>query len=142
MTVLFNATITTALTATTTTALQLRPVEGGIAQNVGLQANFTYGSGGTTADAWVQTSFDFGSTWIDVANFHFTTSNARFFYNLSALTPVTTEYAPTDGTLGANTAKDGVIGPLWRVKTTTTGTYAGGTTLRVDADALGLTSSP
>jgi hypothetical protein len=40
--------------------------------------------------------------------------------------------ACTDGTLAANTAKDGVLGALWRVKYTTVGTYAGGTTLNVD----------
>ena len=98
-----------------------------------LQATFNYGSGGTTVDAWVQTSVDGGATWIDVANFHFTTASARYLFNLSSLTPVTTEATPTDGTLAANTSKDGFLGPLWRVKTTSTGTYAGGTTLQIDA---------
>jgi hypothetical protein len=142
MTMLLNAAITTAVAAVVSTPLQLRPVEGDIAQNVGLQANFTYGSGGTSATIWVQTSFDAGATWIDVANFAFATTTALALFNLSALTPVTTQYTATDGTLASNTAKDGLIGSLWRTKLTTVGTYAGSTTLRVDAIALGLTSSP
>lgn len=134
MTILLNTSITTAVTAVAGTAEQFRE---GNPESAIIQGTFTYGSGGTTADAWVQTSVDEGGTWIDVANFHFTTASARFLYNLSALTPVTTEAAPTDGTLAANTAKDGFLGPLWRAKYTTTGTYAGGTVLRVDVAPRG-----
>jgi hypothetical protein len=143
MTILLNATITTAVTASTTTAVQLRPLGGTIADNVLLQGNFTYGSGGTTADAWVQTSVDGGGTWIDIANLHFTTASKKFVYNLSSLTPITTEYdaTSTDGALAANTSKDGIIGTLFRVKYTTTGTYAGGTTMRVDAVGIGFTAT-
>ena len=106
-----------------------------------LQGFLTSGSGGTTIDAWVQTSFDGAVTWTDVANFHWTTSGSRFLYNLSSLTAVATEYTPTDGTLAANTAKDGLLGTHWRVKYTTTGTYAGGTILRVDAVPRGRLTS-
>lgn len=124
--------ITTAQTAAVTTAYQFRD---GQPRDLTIQCNFTYGSGGTTADAWVQTSVDGGQTWIDVANFHFTTSSLRAIYNLSATTPITTQYTATDGTLAANTAKDGILGTLIRVKDTTTGTYAGGTTLSVDVSS-------
>lgn len=134
MTMLANLTITTAQSAQVTAALQA--IDGAL-QSAVIQATFTYGSGGTSADAWVQTSFDGGATWCDVANFHFTTSTARFAFNLSSLTPVTTEYTPTDGTLAANTAKDGMLGPQWRIKWTSVGTYAGGTTLRVDIAGRG-----
>ena len=129
---LLSLTITTAVTAQTTTPLQFR---NGAPPNLVLQANFTYGSGGTSADAYVQTSIDGGNTWVDIANFHFTTSSARTTFNLSSGTPVTTQYTPTDGSIASNTAKDGQIGTLLRVKYTTVGTYAGGTTLRVDAIA-------
>jgi hypothetical protein len=106
MTILLNATITTAVAASVTTTEQFRD---GNPESAIIQGTFTYGSGGTTADAWVQTSVDEGGTWIDIANFHFTTSSARFLYNLSALTPIVTEFTtPTDGTLAANTAKDGL----------------------------------
>lgn len=139
-TALLNITPTTAVTAQVTSTFQLRPgPSGGLPSNMALQGTFTYGSGGTSADAWVQTSIDGGTTWTDVADFHFTTSSARFIYNLSSATPVTTEYTPTDGSLASNTSKDGVIGSQWRVKYTTVGTYAA-TTLRVDGFANGLTA--
>lgn len=132
--------VTTAQAAQVSQSFQLRssPGQGGLPTNMVLQGTFSYGSGGTSADAWVQTSLDGGGTWIDVANFHFTTSSARFVYNLNSQTPVTTEYTPTDGSLAANTAKDGIIGPLWRVKYTTVGTYGGATTLRIDAFSNGI----
>jgi hypothetical protein len=101
-----------------------------------LQGTFTYDSGGTSADAWVQTSIDGQNSWLDVCNFHFTTASGRFAFNLSALTPVATEYSPTDGTLAANTAKDGILANWWRVKLTTVGAYAGDTSLRIDAQAV------
>lgn len=105
-----------------------------------VQGNLVYGSGGTSADAWVQTSIDGGASWTDVANFHFLVASARFLYNLSGLTPVTTQLTPTDGTLGANTSKDGVLGDLWRVKYTTVGTYSGNTTLLIDVSAGGMSA--
>ncbi len=137
-------TITTAISATPGQTYQLRPGPGGqlLTTNMALQGTFTYGSGGTSADAYVQTSFDGGNTWIDVANFHFTTSSQRFTYNLYSGTPVASEYTPTDGSLTANTAKDGQFGNYWRVKYVTVGTYSGGTTLRIDAIANGLTTLP
>ena len=70
--------------------------------------------------------------WTDIAECGFTTSSARKLYNLSGLTPVTSVYTATDGTLTANTSKDGLLGPWYRAKWTTVGTYAGGTTLAVD----------
>jgi hypothetical protein len=138
---LVNVGVTTAVTAALSPMLQVRS-QSALPTNMVLQGTFTYGSGGTSADAWVQTSLDGGTTWTDVANFHFTTASARFIYNLSSATSFTTEYIPTDGTLTANTAHDGIIGPLWRVKYTTVGVYAGSTTLRVDAFTNGLTASP
>jgi hypothetical protein len=121
--------VTTAQTAAVTTPVQF-PL--GTTGAVVIQCNFTYGSGGTSATAWVQSSIDAGVTWVDMANCSFTTSSARFIYNLSSLTPVTTEYTATDGTLASNTAHDGIIGPFLRVKYTTVGTYAGSTKLNVD----------
>jgi hypothetical protein len=98
-----------------------------------VQANFTYGSGGTSADAYVQTSLDGGTTWTDIANFHFTTASARKIYNLSAATAVASIATPGDGALASNTAVDGILGTRFRVKYVTVGTYAGGTTLQLDA---------
>lgn len=103
-------------------------------RSLAIQANFAYGSGGTTVDAYVQTTLD-GSTWIDIAQFHFTTSAAKFVYNLNSQTAVTSEYTPTDGSLTANTSKDGILGPQFRVKYASAGTYAGATSLSIDIAA-------
>jgi hypothetical protein len=100
-----------------------------------VQANFTYGSGGTTVGAILQTSLDGGTTWCDVASFAFTTASAIYVFNVSSLTPVTTEYTPSNGTLAGNTCKDGVLGPMFRVLLATTGTYAGATKLTLDVNA-------
>lgn len=129
-TLLPTLTITTALSATRGAIWRFR--EQG-ARNLALQCVFTYGSGGTTTDAYVQTSFDGGTTWVDVANFHFTTSSLTQVCNLSSGTPVTTIFAPTDGSIANTTVKDGVLGDLICVKYKSTGTYAGGTTLQVTA---------
>lgn len=138
---LLNVGVTTAVTSQVASTFQLRPgPDGALPTNMTLQANFTYGSGGTSADAYVQTSLDGGGTWVDIAEFHFTTSSGRVLYNLNSSTPVTTQYTATDGSLSANTAKDGVFGSQWRVKYTTVGTYAASTTLRIDGFANGLTA--
>jgi hypothetical protein len=127
--VLMNETITTAQTASTkTAALTLAR-----AKSVSLQCNFTYGSSGTSAKAYVQTSFDDGATWVDIACFALTTSSLRTCANVSAATPVTTIYTATDGTLADNTVKDGLIGSQLRVKFTSVGTYAGSTTMTIYA---------
>jgi hypothetical protein len=128
-TLLGQLAITTAIA--TTTATPVTSFSAVPPQRMAVQANFVYGSGGTTVDAYLQTSLDQGTTWVDVANWHFTTTSARFIYSLSALTPNSTQVTPTDGTMTANTAKDGVLGNLWRVKYASTGTYAA-TTLQID----------
>jgi len=115
---------------------------GSAPRNLTLQATFTYGSGGTTTDAYVQTTLDGGLTWMDIANFHFTTSSATAVINLSAATPQTSQKTPADGTLASNTAVDGVLGPRFRVKYKSSGTYAGGTALRIDAQGIDVSGNP
>jgi hypothetical protein len=131
---LLTATITTPVTNAVTPMLQRRTQRYGVI----LQGNFIYGSGGTSVDAWVQTSIDGGATWCDVANFHFVLASLRQIANLSSLTPVA-PYTPTDGTLAANTVKDGLIGDRWRVKYTSVGTFGGNTQLMIDLSAGGFT---
>ena len=48
----------------------------------------------------------------------------------------------TEGALAANTSKDGLLGNMYRAKYTTTGTYAGNTSVRIDLMTDGLTTSP
>ena len=99
------------------------------ARGVLLQADFVYGSGGTTLKCWVQSSADGGANWHDVACFAFTTASKRRLANLSARTAVTTLATPTDGTMADDTAIDGLIGDRLRIKYTSTGTYAGSSTI-------------
>jgi hypothetical protein len=100
-----------------------------------LFARFAYGSGGTTARVFFQTSLDQGVTWIDVACILFTTAGDVRVENLSGLTPKTTPSVITDGALADNTCLDGILGDTWRTKVVTTGTYAGGTLLSLRGQA-------
>lgn len=123
---LADTAITTALTGSAQTAIE--NLEGMLAASI--QAKFAYGSGGTAAKAYVQTTLDDGITWVDIASFAFTTASATKVINLSGLTPKTTAVTPSDGALADDTCVDGVLGDALRVKLTTTGTYVN-TTLSV-----------
>ena len=122
--------ITTAITPAAVSAVyQSR----GAPIDMTLQATFNFGSGvGTTCDCFVQTSVD-NLQWCDIANFHFDTSSARNLFNLSSNTSVTNQATPTDGTLTANTCTDGLLGHWFRCKYSSSGLYAGGTSLMIDA---------
>lgn len=101
---------------------------------VGALAVFVYAAGGTTAKFWLQTSFDGGATWMDIANFAFTTASlTKFSAMTTAIAPATQAAAPTDATLADNTINQGTIGSQFRVKYTTTGTYTGVTTIALNA---------
>jgi hypothetical protein len=92
-----------------------------------LQANFAYGSGGTSIKAIWETSLDQGSTWVEVCRMAFALASEENIVNLSGLTPKTTIYTPA--ALSDDTAIDGIFGDRWRVRILTVGTYAGNTSL-------------
>ena len=121
-------------TAQTTTSTKADALDLPFHRSLLLQANFAYGSGGTSVDAYVQTSADGGVTWFDVAQFHFLTTSATKVYNLSNRTPVTSIATPTDGALASNTSVDGLLGDRLRVKWSSVGTYAA-TSLLITATA-------
>ena len=127
---LLDLTLTTALTAEISGAPQAMPI--GRVESLALHANFDYGSGGTDVKAWVQTSLDGGATWVDIASFVFTTSDAKRMYNLTAAV-ITAIATPGDGALADNTAVNGFLGALFRVKLTTTGTYTGASSFKIYA---------
>ena len=127
---LISETITTALAAV------IRGSNSGLygMKSLSVEANFVYGSAGTTVDVWIQTSLDGGSNWIDIAQFAFLTTSLRKVHTvvIPAIVATRTNVTPTDGTLGDNAIQDGILGDMIRAKLTTVGTYAGGTTLDVN----------
>jgi hypothetical protein len=96
-----------------------------------IYANFTYGGGGTSLAAYVETSLD-GITWIEVARFSFTTLSAAKIINISAGTDILSAYAPA--ALSNDTGKSGIFGYRWRCRATSVGTYTNNTTLSVTMD--------
>jgi hypothetical protein len=128
--VLLPPTTITAAGTTTTTPVQLTDH---VDAEVMLSASFTYGSGGTSVNAYVQTTLDSGATWFDIANFNFLLASAVKISEVASVTVAAANYTPTDGTLAANTVKDGLIGSALRVKTIVVGTYAGNTSLSITA---------
>jgi hypothetical protein len=96
---------------------------------VTLGAELGYGSGGTTASATVQTSFDGGTVWYDIARFDFTTSSRKAVCNLSGLL---SKAVATYAALASEGVNDGVLGNMLRAVVTTAGVYAN-TTLAVRA---------
>ena len=98
--------------------------------SITVEANFVRGGGGGTATAYVQTSLDGGSTFIDVICFAFTTSSLRKVANVTRSTAVTTPVAPTVGAMTDNTGQSGIIGDVIRIQFVSAGTvYSGTTTL-------------
>lgn len=92
--------------------------------------NFVYGSGGTTAKVYIQTSFDDKGTWMDIMSFAFTTSALKSVLSVREETAITTAVTAVDGALAAG-AVSGAIGKYLRAKIVTTGTYGGTTTVDV-----------
>lgn len=102
-------------------------------RNLLIAGTFNWGSGGTSVDAWWQSSFD-GNAWFDIANMHWTTAGLTKAYNLSGMTPVTTSPTFASGALAANSCVDGMIGDYLSVLYTTVGTYGANTNLQLWAN--------
>lgn len=95
-----------------------------------VEAIFLYGSDGTTVKAWVQTRVK-GGTWRDIMNFAFTTSAATKWSKTSISIALAAARTASDAALSDDTILDGFLGDEVRIKYTTTGTYAGATSLQV-----------
>jgi hypothetical protein len=98
---------------------------------VSLQARFIYGSGGSTATVYVQSSIDQGQTWFDIWAQQFTNVNGLYVVNLSGLDKLTTPTVPTNLQLSSGTTLDGPIGDRLQACVVSTGNYTGGTLLSV-----------
>ena len=96
---------------------------------VTLEVAFGYGSGGDTLSVTVQTSFDRGSIWRDVARFDFSDASAVRHCTIAGLSGTgITDYAD----LAAEDVNPGLLGDCLRAVVTSTGVYAD-TTLAVRA---------
>ena len=104
-----------------------------------VESIFDYGSGGTTAKVYIQTSLDGGTTWFDVVSHAFATTDANKVSGITTLiAPASQGFAPGDAALTDNTIIQGVLGDRIRVKLVTAGTYAGSTTVAVWASLTGV----
>jgi|ERR1051325_6200915 hypothetical protein len=127
LTLLAPTVITTAVTGVVgVTIAELAAME-----SLTAEAVFTYGSGGTSLTAYIQTSFTGGLTWTDIMAFQFTTATARKVSSVRTAAVVAAAVTPGDGALTANTVVDGLLGDQLRVKYTSVGTYASGTTIAI-----------
>jgi hypothetical protein len=113
-----------ALQVSAAMTLKLLTPQTGLAgmESVGLEANFQYGSGGTTCSLIAATSFDGGTTWRQIARFDFTTATAVKYANLQTVTSkAVTAYAD----LAAEGVNDQLLGDQLAAYIISTGTYAG-----------------
>ena len=127
MQILPETTITTAVTGAVSGTFEVDNCVG-----VAVVFDFVRGSGGTTAKAWLQTSVDGTEEWVDVIGFSATTASLKKIGATSSY-EAHTHATIVDGTTG-NATIVGFLGNKWRVKYTTTGTYAASTTLEVNVD--------
>jgi hypothetical protein len=92
-----------------------------------IEASFAYGAGAGVVGAIVQTTFDDGVTWRDIARFDFAKASVVKHCNLEGLlSKKITAYAP----LAVEGVNDGVLGNQLRAAVTATGRYQA-TTLSV-----------
>ena len=101
---------------------------------IGLFAALTYGTGGTSANFIVQTTFDSGANWLDIASIAFATGTSKKFHALVVSNVSNT--TPTSGVLSANSLNQGIIGDELRVFWGNAGTYSA-TTVVITAVAKG-----
>lgn len=123
--------ITSSSDAQSTTIAYVDRLEGMLAAS--LQANFTYGAGGTSLKVIWETSIDQGTTWVEVCRMAFATASEENIVNLSGLTPKTTVVTPA--VLSDDTCLDGIFGDRWRARILTVGTYTGNTNLALRMSA-------
>lgn len=93
--------------------------------------DFVYSGGGTTAIAYLQTTYDDKVTWFDIMSLGFTTASAKKVLKVHQDTPIVATATLVTDALTVNTAVSGIIGKHARVRVVTTGTYTGTNTLDI-----------
>lgn len=102
------------------------------ATSLTLYSNFDYGSGGTTVKVYLQTTFDGGDTWVDIAQHAFATADAKKISKVTRNVAAAAGSSAVDAALSDNTILEGIVGTHARIKVVSDGTYAGSTTLTLD----------
>ncbi len=92
-------------------------------------ATLTLPDGDDVIDVYLQTSFDGGTTWVDIENVHFETTEdgntPTFIFMIGpAVVGTTTGRTPTDGTITDDTKVDVPLGDRIRFKTLLAGATA------------------
>lgn len=87
---------------------------------VTVEAEFGYGSGGTSCSVKARTSFDGGTIWFDVARFDFLLVSRRASCNLTGLLA---NAIASYTALAAEGVNNGLLGPMWQGVIESVGTY-------------------
>lgn len=93
-------------------------------------------AGGTSLDAYLQTSVDDGTTWQDVCNLQVTgvLADVEKLASVSKNVASTVRTAASDGALAANTCANGFFGTKWRVKLVIVGPFNADNLYRLHVD--------
>lgn len=99
------------------------------------QFRLEWGGAGSVIKCYLQTTLDDGEVPIDIGCVTFATAAKTVLYAFTKI-PVLTAVVPTNGALADDTAINGLLGPKFRVRFTSTGTaYTGSTVLTVRVNA-------
>lgn len=121
MTAILNATITAPGTYYGLPFMSLDPKQRFLPQNQNVECVFSYGSGGTSVDVYLQVTHD-GATWKDIGHFaQLTTASVRDIWRAS----------PSDSVLDADIQNPAPHLSFWRARYTVVGNYVG-TTLQLN----------
>lgn len=101
-----------------------------------IQAFLQFGTaGGTSIDAFLQTTFDDGLTWQDVANLQVLAANVKRVAAVNKYIAAAAGLVASDGALAVNTVVNGLFGIKWRVKLVVVGAYHIDNIYRLHVDA-------
>jgi hypothetical protein len=104
-------------------------------RSVGVESKFVRAAGGTSCKVYLQTTFDDGATWVDIAAHAFLITTASKLSSVKGNIATAAAVVPGDGILTDDTILDGVLGDRIRAKVIVAGTYSGASSITVCAVA-------
>ncbi len=96
---------------------------------VSVQLRLAYGAGGTAIRAYLQTSLDQGTTWVDIWSVLFGTTSETAVMGFSKSPPPNAQITPTDGSLSDDTIVPGILGDRFRIRISSSGAFSNSTLL-------------